>query len=237
MLMKSTALRAQLERILAGRYPAPFDFRERGPAETVPTSVPAIDAVTGGFPRGALTEIVGPASSGRTSLLLAALAVVTAGEEACALVDAQDTFDPHSAELAGVCLEHLLWVRCQNLDQALRATDLLLAGGGFSLVVVDLGDVPPRIASRVPLACWFRFRRLVEHSPTVLAMLEPASYAKTCASLVLRVEPEKVCWSSREVGNSEEVPHACLLGGARLVAEIARWREFVTHKASFETRF
>lgn len=202
--MKSVALRAQLEQALAGRYPAPFAFRERGPAETTPSGVPEIDSLTGGLPRGALTEIVGPASSGRTSLMLSALAQATAREEACALVNTQDTFDPQSAEIAGIHLDHLLWVRCSNLPQALKATDLVLGGGGFGLVAVDLGNVPPRISSRVPLACWFRFRRLVENTPTVLAVIEPAPYAKTCASLVLRVTAEEMHWSGLATQESEE---------------------------------
>ncbi len=202
--MKSVALRAQLEQVLASRYPAPFAFRERGPSETVPSGVEEIDLLTGGLPRGALTEIVGPASSGRTSLMLTALAQATTREEACALVDTQDTFDPQSAELAGMRLDHLLWVRCSNLPQAVKATDLLLGGGGFGVVAIDLGNVPPRIASRVPLACWFRFRRLVENTPTVLAVIEPASYAKTCASLVLRVTAEEMHWSGLAAQESEE---------------------------------
>ena len=80
--------------------------------ETIPTSIPQVDKLTGGVPRGGLTEIFGPASSGRTSLLLALLAQTTAREEVCALVDASDAFDPHSAAAAGVDLKRLLWVRC-----------------------------------------------------------------------------------------------------------------------------
>jgi recA bacterial DNA recombination protein len=86
---------------------------ERPSPEMVPTGVPAIDALTGGLPRGGLTEIVGPASSGRTSLLLSILAQATARQEACALVDASDAFDPESAVSAGVDLKRLLWVRCR----------------------------------------------------------------------------------------------------------------------------
>ena len=53
-----------------------------------------------------------------------------------------DAFDPHAAQAAGVDLEQLLWVRCRNLDQALRATDLLLHGGGFGLIALDLAMLP-----------------------------------------------------------------------------------------------
>ena len=78
----------------------------------VSSGIPAIDALTGGLPRGCLTEICGPASSGRTSLLLAALASATHRGEFCAVVDASDALDPHSAVAAGIELERLLWVRC-----------------------------------------------------------------------------------------------------------------------------
>jgi hypothetical protein len=78
----------------------------------VSTGIHAIDALTGGLPRGCLTEIFGPASSGRTSVLLAALAAATQRQEVCALVDVTNAFDPQSASVAKVALDRLLWVRC-----------------------------------------------------------------------------------------------------------------------------
>src|SRR5271156_900068 len=80
--------------------------------EMVSSGVREIDALTGGLPRGCLTEVCGPVSSGRTSLLLAALAAATQRQEACALVDVSDAFDPLSAAIAAVNFESLLWVRC-----------------------------------------------------------------------------------------------------------------------------
>ena len=80
--------------------------------EMISSGVPAIDALTGGLPRGCLTEICGPASSGRTTLLLAALAAATRRGEFCVVIDASDALDPHSAAAAGVELDRLLWVRC-----------------------------------------------------------------------------------------------------------------------------
>src|SRR5204863_10141612 len=123
--MKSAALRAQLESALGDRFPSPFIFRERHAAETAPSGLVAIDSLTaaGGLPRGALTEIFGPSSSGRTSLLLSLLTQMTAREEVCALVDSTDAFDPLSAEAAGVDLRRLLWVRCARAgirDSGLR---------------------------------------------------------------------------------------------------------------------
>jgi hypothetical protein len=80
--------------------------------EMVSSGIPAIDGLTGGLPRGCLTEICGPASSGRTTLLLAALAAATRRGEFCVVVDASDALDPYSAVAAGVNLDYLLWVRC-----------------------------------------------------------------------------------------------------------------------------
>lgn len=85
--------------------------------EMVSSGIPAIDALTGGLPRGCLTEICGPASSGRTSLLLAALAAATRRGEFCTVVDASDALDPDSAVAAGVELDRLLWVRCGESSQ------------------------------------------------------------------------------------------------------------------------
>jgi recombination protein RecA len=195
-------LRSKIEFELRGRVPAPFTYRDRNVGELVSIGIPELDACVGGLPRGAMTEICGPACSGRTSLLLASLAARTAEGEVCALVDARDSFDPVSAAAAGVALRHLLWVRCQNIDQALRATDLLIQGGGFGLVAVDLSDVPARTARQVPLNAWFRFRRAVEDTPTILLLVGQESNAKTCASLVLRLDAQHVQWSSAQLSST-----------------------------------
>jgi RecA/RadA recombinase len=92
---------------LSGVTPASH-LEVRPTPEMVTSGIREIDALTGGFPRGCLTEICGPASSGRTSVLLAALAASTRRAEVCALVDAGNTLDPHSAAAAGIDLEKLL---------------------------------------------------------------------------------------------------------------------------------
>jgi recombination protein RecA len=219
--MKSSALRAQVEAALEKRVPAPFSWRERVLPETLSTGIAALDELTGGLPRGALVEICGAASSGRTTLLLSVLASATQRGEACALVDAGDALDPAAASAAGVELERLLWVRCggqfrvssfkfrekrkkdadfPRLEQALRAADLIVQSGGFGVVALDLAGIAPRAARRVPLASWFRFRRAVEGTSTVLLLLEQEAVAEeaapgaggsqlagSCASLVLRL--------------------------------------------------
>jgi hypothetical protein len=92
-------------------------------------------------------------------------------------------------------LQQLLWVRCHGLDQSLRAADLLIQGGGFGFIALDLSDVAPETVRHVPLNAWFRFRRAVEDTSTVLLVLEQESNAKTCASLVLRMSMKAAKWS------------------------------------------
>jgi recA bacterial DNA recombination protein len=186
--------------------------------------IAALDHLAGGLPRGCLTEVFGTLSSGITSLLHSALAARTANAEVCALVDAQDSFDPFGAQSAGVALRQLLWVRCRNLDQALRSVDLLLHGGGFSLVAMDLSGAPARLVRQIPLNFWFRLRRGVENTSTILLVLSRESNAKTCASLVLRMERETVCWSLRDRQYPSRDFHtpASLLDGWTTTAEMIR---------------
>jgi hypothetical protein len=191
---------------------------------TVPVGIPVLDEITGGLPRGGLTELYGGPSSGKTSFLQSALAKRTANSEVCALVDAQDSFDPARAETAGVSLQQLLWVRCKNLDHALRSVDVLLHGGGFGMVAMDLSDAPARLVRQIPLNVWFRLRRTVENTSTILLVLSRESNAKTCASLVLRLEKEAATWSLRERPLPSRGFHtpACLLDGWTAATEVIR---------------
>jgi hypothetical protein len=214
----------------------------------VSSGVREIDALTGGLPRGCLTEICGPASSGRTSILLAALAAATQRQEVCALVDISDAFNPHSAAAAGVNFERLLWVRCgmrlqklpqrhrdtekekknekieKPVEQALRVTDLLLQSGGFGLVIIDLGDTPLKMAHRIPLTSWFRFQRAVEHTATVLFVISQVPCARTCASLLLKVSGKKLSAVSSQLSAETSPTHAQLLDGLQVQGELLRSR-------------
>jgi recA bacterial DNA recombination protein len=89
--------------------------------EMLATGIPAVDAISGGIPRGGLTELYGPACSGKTSLLLATIAAAMQQDETCALIDASDSFDPASAQAAGVNFGKLLWVRCGALCNSASA--------------------------------------------------------------------------------------------------------------------
>jgi recombination protein RecA len=202
--------------------------------EMVPSGIAEMDALTGGLPRGCLTEICGSASSGRSTLLLAALAAATRRGEFCAVVDASDALDPQSVAAAGIELDRLLWVRCGEnsqhfepcMEQLMRVADLLLESGGFGMIALDLGDIPPQNARRIPLATWFRFRRAVEYTPTVLLTIERQSIAGSCSSLLIKLGSRKL--GSRELNLSDsQFPaptHAQLLTKVQVAAELVRSR-------------
>src|SRR5215468_5837297 len=184
---RSAALLKQISAAPKLAAVTPASNLERRPApDKASSGIASLDALMGGLPRGCLTEICGPESSGRTSLLLSALAAATRREEICTLIDASDAFDPNSAAAAGVDLERFLWIRCgfnkrssgtprkrrnaaspeewerqrreDPVEQALRAADLLLQSSGFGVVAIDLASVPQKIARRIPLTTWFRFQ-------------------------------------------------------------------------------
>ena len=164
--------------------------------ETLATGLTPLDAIIEGFPRGAISEIIGPDSSGRTTLMHSLLAASTAMLEICAYVDTCDSFDPVTAAAAGVTLEQLVWIRCGgNAEHAFKAADSLLHAGGFGVIVLDLCQLSPRVSNRIPISYWYRFRRAVENTPTILALLEKQPMAKSCASLILEMRRKKTIWS------------------------------------------
>jgi len=120
-----------------------------------------------------------------------------------------------------------------RLDQALKATDLLIQSGGFGLVVVDLGDVSAEQARRIPLTSWFRFRRAVENTPTVLMVMAKDSCAKTCASLVMELSAEAKKSGQGTVGSGQKcqsgavhgpLSHVSLLDGLNVKVNLLRTR-------------
>jgi recombination protein RecA len=80
----------------------------------------------------------------------------------------------------------------QQLDQALRVTDLLMNAGGFAAIVLDLGSVAPEYATRVPLATWFRFRAVADSSRTSLLLMTQKPCARSSAAALLRLAPSSI---------------------------------------------
>jgi recombination protein RecA len=172
-------VRAEIQKSLGERFGIELAIREKTAPELLLTGIADIE-----IPRGTLTEICGPPSSGRSSILNGALARATRQPEFCALIDAGNNFDPLSAFNAGVQLPHLLWVRCGgSAEKALKAADLVIQAGGFGVVALDLAGVPARDARRISLASWFRLRHAVEKTPTALILIGEERYAASCSTL------------------------------------------------------
>jgi recombination protein RecA len=365
------AIRLQIESALAARIPAALTPVARVVRPVAATGIAALDeTLHGGLPLGAITELIGPECSGRTSVALSFVAGMTQEGRVCAWIDVSNALDPASAAAAGVDLRYLLWVRCgatktethwsemsrpetqrpnlpqgqhfalperylappppmkglhgggcgghprgevkgmaqavsgllhgsniaprcaeplrrdgstlgvsarngasseagqsqadrkielstgknilqrvstlekkangrqevsghdfsradksslisgalapvgcsapsamtsanrvhqrlrvypakpwSRLEQALRAADLLLQGGGFSAIVLDMGSLAPEVASRVPLATWFRYRAAAESTHASVLLLAQYSCAKSSAELTLKLAP------------------------------------------------
>ena len=287
----AATLRRQIEANLANRIPSALTPASRTIRPVAATGIQTIDELLeGGVPLGAITEVVGPECSGKTSFALSFLAQMTQAEKVCAWIDVSDTLDPESAAAVGVDLSRLLWVRCgvqtasqvklsgkrtfslpekymiappakrglhgggfgshprneakglsdavsdllkadafaprsaepqrherrekesfepntqkkaverrettalpskpwARIEQALRTTDLLLQGGGFSAIVFDMGSIAPEHASRVPPATWFRYRAAAEQMQASILLLTQHSCAKSSVELLLQLQP------------------------------------------------
>jgi hypothetical protein len=318
-------LRKQVESALALRIPAALSMRLATAPERLSCGLAEVDAaLAGGLPMGAITELAGLHSCGRTTLVLSTLAVVTQLGDSCAYVDVADALDPVSASALGVDLRHLLWVRtgevrageaavaagspfpvaasaptveskrvggmgwchprdetiglpnavgklfqtvtkekvdftprCSEaiprervqpvsfvpmplaqklqdtpprranahgknvwtrLDQALRATDLLLNTGGFRAIVLDMADVSSEQARRVPLATWYRFRLQAEKSRTLFLLMTRVLCANSCAAVSLQCEQGEIEWQGATCNSPR------LLTGVRYRVSVERRR-------------
>ena len=168
--------------------------------ERASTGHAGLDAqLRGGIPRGQVSELIGPRSSGRTSLLVHMLAAATERGELVALVDALDMFDVESAADAGIDLDRLLWIRghvvpnpglCRDLNQramvqAIRAFTLVLQAGHFGLVAFDAGEAPADAIRRLPFTTWLRLQRMVEGTQTACLLVGSDRMARSPAGLTL----------------------------------------------------
>jgi hypothetical protein len=175
-----------LRNLLAERFPQPI-IR---PAHRVATGLPAIDdAIGGGFPKSAITELSSPQVSAGSALLLhALLQSAQRSGHFLALVDGRDSFDPSAVGGPGNRrLRNLLWVRCTKTLDAVKAADLLLRDGNFTLVVLDLVLNASAELRKIPQTSWYRLQRLVETAPTAFLILTRASIISS-AQLKLTLE-------------------------------------------------
>jgi hypothetical protein len=181
-----------------------------------PLAVPALKSLfPKGLNRGGMVELNGSRSSGKTSTALNILAQSTSTGEVCGVVDLNSCFDPHSAAVAGVHLDQLVWIQCRgNIEHAMRSVDLLLHAGGFGIVLLDLSEAPLRALNRIPLSYWYRFQRAIENTPAILLICADSFQAKSCTRHALQIRPKAPYWTGHEsckLLNSLEViasPHA-----------------------------
>jgi recombination protein RecA len=290
-MSSSASIRLQIESALSNRIPSALTPAPRVLRPQAGVGIASVDELlAGGLPLGAITELVGPECSGRTSFALSFVSRMTQTGKVCAWIDVSNTLHPESAAAAGMDLSRLLWVRCgvlaantqgvssngfvlpekylisppikkglhgggfgshprheikglstavsdflrpevtaprcaepqrrvkterevfesnpfrptvrnrtaidsrkpwSRIEQALRVTDLLLQGGGFSSIVFDMGGIAPEHALRVPPATWFRYRAAAERSQASILLLTQHTCAKSSAALVLHLQPGK----------------------------------------------
>lgn len=150
-------------------------------------AIPTLDAfLDGGLPRGAITEIFGQVSSGRTTFAHLLTAAATREGEYVVWVDLPNTLDPEGAHDAGANLERVLWLNPRDRVSALRAVDQVLAAGGFHLVVLDL-DGPPTSRAVLPPSVWLRMARAAVHRDAAIVVLGATSLAGSFATLSLEI--------------------------------------------------
>lgn len=205
-MSSAAAIRFQVETTLAKRVPAVLTLKIKQTPELFSTGIDDMDMVLGGgIPRDSISEVAGALSTGKTSFALSTIASITQSGAACAWVDVNDALSPESAAAPNIVLKRLLWLRMSaerrqrvtdkpwsRLEQALQATDLLLQAGGFAAIVLDMSDVLPQHAMRIPLSTWYRYRLAAEQARTALLLLTQTPCANSCAALALRWEAADV---------------------------------------------
>jgi recombination protein RecA len=177
-------LRAQIEATLAERIPSALTPMARVPYAVVPTGIPEIDLLLhGGFPVGALSEVVGPECSGRTSLALAFVAGMTQSGKVCAWVDVSDALHPESAAAMGVHLSRLLWVRCGSSPVTVPLP--------ASVRGLCMAENPPKVKPGLPPAGGGHPRMEANGlSAAVSDLLGPAHIAPRCAEALHKPRPQ-----------------------------------------------
>jgi recombination protein RecA len=144
----------------------------------------------GGIARGHLSELVGPRSSGRTTVVCRMFRAAANRGEAIAFIDTCDRFDPASAAASGVDLSKLLWVRERgDASRALKAMNLVLQAGGFGLVVFDVADVAPIALRQFPYTTWMRIARVIEGSQTAAVVIAAERTARSPGGVTIALEP------------------------------------------------
>jgi len=170
------------------------------PTPALPTGVAALDAVLlgGGLPRGRLTEIAGPAGSGKTTLARAIVESTVAAHGWVAYVDAQRTLDArdwvHLGDAEGVWI-----IRPRDAARAAWCADVLLRSGAFALVVLDGAPMLSKSAA-------VRLTRLARESNAVLILLADRTGAASQLGGAVRLLVERTTPGKRR--HPPPTPHS-----------------------------
>lgn len=188
-MSSAAALRRQIEAALASRIPSALTPAPRIIRPIASTGVQELDALLdGGLPLGAITEIVGPECSGRTSVALSFIAQMTQAAKVCAWVDVSNALQPESVAAIGVDLSRLLWVRCGVQKEAAAPQTIQ---NGF--VLPKKYFVPPPVKKGLHGGGFGPHPRNEGKglSDAVSGLLQPEAFAPRCAEPQHRVRSEK----------------------------------------------
>jgi RecA/RadA recombinase len=150
----------ELRKILAERFP-----HQNGVGSLcIPTGWTPLDSILGGgLPKGGITQLLIPnISSGGAIVLHEIIEAMQSLSQHVALIDGKDCFEPATD------YPLLLWIRCKNVLQALKATDLVLRDGNLSLAILDLKEALEKELRKVPGSTWYRFQRITEENRNTL---------------------------------------------------------------------
>ena len=186
-----------LRNLLAGRFP-----QSAPPSRScLKTGIATLDKATeGGLAKNCITELSSPQiSAGSAGLLHTLLHTAHRDRYFLALIDGRDSFDPAAA--GNSRLRNLLWVRCHNVWQAVKAADLVLRDGNFPLVILDLVLNPADELRKIPQTSWYRLQRLVELIPSACLVLTRRSIVSS-AQWKLTLDN---AWTLQDLENGDPV--------------------------------
>jgi hypothetical protein len=123
------------------------------------------------LPKGGIAELVAENNSSGSALIIASLLEQIAGGQVLTLVDGCDSFNPQG--FTNATLSRLLWVRCHDASQALKAADIVLRDGNLSFALLDLQMNPLVQFRKIPSSVWYRLQRIVAATRTSLLVVTP----------------------------------------------------------------
>ena len=149
----------QLRKFLAEQFP-----QQKVTPLLAPTGWSPLDALLGGgLPKGSITQLIIPhISAGGAIVLHEIIEAMHQHSQCVALIDGKNSFEPSTD------YPLLLWIRCQNVPQALKATDLVLRDTNLALSILDFKQNSDAELRKIPGTTWYRFQRIIEENRSTL---------------------------------------------------------------------